>query len=108
MPGPFRLRPRADETQPLGIARQIDCDRELTKFAAMRPRTEAVWRSINYWLDRRYRLKRDAERPWCGAPRDLGGQQPCPLTEPCDNATCRIGREAANESYGERGGEGGS
>ena len=57
MPGPFRRRLPADETQPLGIVRQIDCDRELAKFAAMQPRTEAVWRSIDYWLDRRKRCK---------------------------------------------------
>jgi hypothetical protein len=61
MPGPFRLRPRPDETQQLGIVRQIDCDRELTKFAAMRPRTEQVWRSIDYWLDRRLEKKRGGE-----------------------------------------------
>lgn len=61
MPGPFRLRPRPDETQPLGTVRQIDCDRELTKFAAMRPRTEQVWRSINYWLERRFRITHGGE-----------------------------------------------
>lgn len=60
MPGPFRLRPRRDETQPLGIVRQIDCDRELTKFAAMRPRTPQVWASIDYWLDRRIRIRAGA------------------------------------------------
>ncbi len=58
MPGPFRLRPRADETQELGIVRQIDCDRELDKFRLMRPRTETVLRAIDYWLDRRIEKKR--------------------------------------------------
>lgn len=61
MPGPFRLRPPRDEMQPLGIVRQIDCDRELTKFAAMRPRTPQVWASIDYWLDRRIRVRAGGE-----------------------------------------------
>lgn len=61
MPGPWRLRPPADETQPLGIVRQIDCDRELAKFAAMQPRTEQVWASIDYWLDRRIRVRAGQE-----------------------------------------------
>jgi hypothetical protein len=56
MPGPFRLRPRADETQELGVVRLIHCDREVAKFAAMQPRTERVWASIDYWLERRYRI----------------------------------------------------
>ncbi len=61
MPGPFRLRVPRDERQPLGIVRQIDCDRELTKFAAMRPRTPQVWASIDYWLDRRIRVRAGGE-----------------------------------------------
>lgn len=42
--------------------------------------------------------KADA-RPWCGAPRELGGQQPCPLTEPCDAGTCRVGSKVGSETY---------
>lgn len=41
----------------------------------------------------------ETERPWCGAPRDLGGQQPCPLAEPCDARTCRLGSAVSNETY---------
>lgn len=40
-----------------------------------------------------------AERPWCGAPRDLGGQQPCPIIDPCDERTCRIGGAVGSEVY---------
>jgi hypothetical protein len=61
MPGPFRLRPRADEMQPLGIVRQIDCDRELEKLRLQRPRTDTVRRAWDYWLDRRIRVKAGGE-----------------------------------------------
>lgn len=36
----------------------------------------------------------EAERPWCGAPAELGGQQPCPIPDACPDGTCAIaGRE---------------
>lgn len=40
-----------------------------------------------------------AERPWCGAPKGLGGQQPCPIRVPCDARTCRLGAAADDETY---------
>lgn len=33
-------------------------------------------------------------RPWCGAAAELGGQQPCPIEEPCPAGTCTIGDDA--------------
>jgi hypothetical protein len=39
------------------------------------------------------------ERPWCGAPHKLGGQQPCPLIDSCDARTCRLGSAVSNETY---------
>lgn len=41
----------------------------------------------------------EVHRPWCGAPRELGGQQPCPVAEPCDARTCRIGSAVGSETY---------
>ncbi len=38
-------------------------------------------------------------RRGCGARRELGGQQPCPLTTPCDERTCRIGSADGSETY---------
>lgn len=35
-----------------------------------------------------------ADRPWCGAARELGGQQPCPIEQPCPDGTCVIGGRA--------------
>lgn len=39
------------------------------------------------------------QRPWCGARKELGGQQPCPLMTPCDERTCRIGTADGSETY---------
>lgn len=41
----------------------------------------------------------DMVRPWCGAPAEYGGQQPCPMLNPCDAATCRLGAAAGRELY---------
>lgn len=57
MPGPWRLRPRADETQPLGIVRQIHIDQQLSRWATIQPRTPDVWQVLDYWLDRRIAAK---------------------------------------------------
>lgn len=32
--------------------------------------------------------------PWCGAPRHLGGQQPCPIKVPCAGEECVIADNA--------------
>lgn len=40
-----------------------------------------------------------SERTWCGAPSEFGGQRPCPLTDPCDSRTCRLGSVVGSEVY---------
>ncbi|GIE30140.1 hypothetical protein Ait01nite_031850 [Actinoplanes italicus] len=91
-------------TDPASMVAQIDDHLAQVRSPEMR----------NWLLDERLRHCTDpadkpgAERPWCGAPSELGGQQPCPLAEPCDIYTCRVGRAVGNESYRKPGGEGGS
>jgi hypothetical protein len=59
MRNPFSRAQAPAGDQPAGITptpltiRLVHIDRELTKFAAMRPRTETVLRALDYWLDRR-------------------------------------------------------
>jgi hypothetical protein len=60
MPGPFRLRPPADEMQPLGIVRQIHIDRELAELAAQ-PRTPHNAAAIDVWLDKRNDVRTGGE-----------------------------------------------
>lgn len=60
MPGPFWLRPRADETQPLGIVRQIHIDQELRKLAEQ-PRTAWNLAAIDVLLDRRIAVRAGGE-----------------------------------------------
>lgn len=56
MPGPFRLRPPRDETQPLGIIRQIHIDEELAKLAEQ-PRDPWNLAAIDCQLDRRLTVR---------------------------------------------------
>jgi hypothetical protein len=57
MPGPFRLRPRADELQPLGIVRQIHVDEDLLTISLFRPRTHIQRAAMDILLDRRLRIR---------------------------------------------------
>ncbi len=61
MPGPFRLRPPRDETQPLGIVRQIHVDQELRRISLVQPRTAIERSAMDVPLDRRLRIKADGE-----------------------------------------------
>jgi hypothetical protein len=56
MPGPWRLRPRADETQPLGIVRQIHVDQELERLR-LQPRDVWTLATIDVHLDRRLDMR---------------------------------------------------
>lgn len=74
-------------------------DREHRPDGNVAQAVDEVLAAVLAIVERDYDVRRG---PWCGAAKELGGQQPCPLKAPCGPGECAIGRAARSETYAPR------